>query len=152
MTTISYPSAVRKWEKTKPLNHYTCDHHTESGVRISLPMYLDVPNTDRKTLLNAVRDVCSTSFTTKPANTRGITVVESQTMQPQVEAFLGMTIDVLRSVLFTRGGLSADLLFKLQAITGIELVTVKDLTAAFKARQAMVKTFVEETKFNEPEA
>ena len=73
-------------------------------------------------------------------------------MQPQVEAFLGMTIDVLRSVLFTRGGLSADLLFKLQAITGIELVTVKDLTAAFKARQAMVKTFVEETKFNEPEA
>jgi hypothetical protein len=50
-----------------------------------------------------------------------------------------MSLDVLRSVLFARGGIAADLFFKLQAIAGEEYVTDKDLTAAFKQRQSQLK-------------
>ena len=153
MTAISYPSTVRNWQKRKALNHYTCDYHTEGGVRISLPVYIDVPTADRKTLLNAVREICATTVTTTPENTHGgISVVSQQTMQPQVEAYLGMALDVLRSMLFSRGGLSADLLLRLQEVTGIEYVTQKDIAAAFKARQGQIKTYVEENKFNDDEA
>ena len=153
MTAISYPSTVRNWQKRKSLNHYSCDHHTEGGVRISLPVYIDVPTADRKTLLNAVREVCATTVTTKRENTHGsISVVSQQTMQPQVEAYLGMALDVLRTMLFSRGGLSADLLLRLQEVTGLEFVTQKDIAAAFKARQGQIKTYAEENKFNDDEA
>ena len=151
MTAIAAPPVHRNWDERRVLNYAGADYNTEDGVRISLPLYIDVPNTKRKELLNAVRSVCATQFTTQPANTHGITVVNSQTLQPKVEAFLGMTIDILRSVLFSRGGLQADLLFRLQAVTGIELITDKDLTAAFKARQAMVKDFKKEVTFDAKE-
>ena len=153
MTTISYPSTVRNWATRKPLNHYTTDYHNDGGVRISLPLYLDVPNSDRKRLLNAVREVCATQAITTPENQHGgIKVVASQSMQPEVEAYLGISLDVLRTVLFARGGLNADLLFRLQEVTGIVLVTEKDISAAFTARKKQIKTYIEENKFHEPEA
>ena len=152
MTAISAPPVHRNWDERKVLNYAGADHHTEEGVRISLPIYIDVPNTKRKELLNAVRTVCSQQVSTTPANTHGsISVVSSQSLQPKVEAFLGMTVDILRSVLFSRGGLAVDLLFRLQSVTGMEVVTDKDLTAAFKARQAMVKDFKKEVVFNAEE-
>ena len=47
----------------------------------------------------------------------------------------------LRNALFQRGGLDVTLCLKLQSITGVEIVSDKDFTAAFKEKQALVKAF-----------
>lgn len=149
MTSIVAPPVSRPFVKTYPINSASRDYTTEDGVRISFPCYIDCNLNQRKELLNGVRQACyQPSQVEATRSVSGITVENSSTRQAEVEAFIGMSIDVLRSVLFSRGGLAADLLFKLQAVTGIEFVSDKDITAAFKQRQAQVKECKSSLTFN----
>ena len=145
MTAIAYPTTVRKWNTTKPLNGTANDHFTEQGARLSQPIYIDVPNSIRKELLNRVRTIASEPLeveeTTRTVS--DIRTISSSTRQSEVESYLGMNLDVLRTVLFSRGGLAADLVFRMQAITGYEVVTAKDIRAAFKSRQKQIIDFLE---------
>jgi hypothetical protein len=153
MSAIAYKSTIRNWEAQVPLNKATNDHYTESGIRICVPLYVDVPMNIRKELFNAVRKVADSFEVSNPANgtISGISVVSSQTLLPQVESFLGMTLDNLRPVLFTRGGLQADLIFRLQALTGMEVISEKDFADAFTARKKQIKTYVQENTFDAKE-
>jgi len=139
---IAYPSTVRKWNNDKPLNATFNDFHTEQGVRISQPIYIDLPTSTRKELLNGVRSISNEpAEVEQTVNTvSDIRTISSSTRQPEVESFLGMSLDILRGVLFQRGGLSADLVFRLQQVTGIEVVNEKDVKAAFKQRQTQLLT------------
>lgn len=147
MTAIAYPTTVRRWDKNRtPLNAAANDYYNEQGIRFSQPVYIDLPNTVRKELLNAVRTEATRPIeveeTTRTMS--GIRTVSSSTRQGDIEEFLGMNLDVLRTVLFGRGGLQADLVFRLQQVTGLEVITAKDIKAAFKQRQTQLLAFLTE--------
>ena len=150
---IAAPTVHRNWTERPVLNSAGMDYMTEEGVRLGLPLYVDLPTQKRKELLNGVRSACAAVTTSKPGqgSLSGISVAQSQSMQPQVEAFLGVSVDVLRTILVSRGGLQADLLFRLQAVTGITFVTEKDFAAAFKQRQTQVKDYIKSEKFDAEE-
>ena len=57
---------------------------------------------------------------------------------------LGMDLANLRNALLQRGGLSVDLVLKLRAITGLVFVDQKTFAAAYKLKQAAIKSFMEE--------
>ena len=126
----------------EPINSSAADYHNEDGVRFSLPFYLDVPNQRRKDLLNAVRETISLkrTSTSTPDTMSGISV-ETYTGN-SIEQYIGMNIDVLRSVLFQRGGLPADLILRLQAVTGLTIVTDAQLKKAFDERKKLVLSYV----------
>ncbi|MDC0325917.1 hypothetical protein OAL60_00595, partial [bacterium] len=129
---IAYKSTVRPFVKSTPINSAANDPITSTGVRISMPLYIDLNNAQRKDLLNGVRVVISSGYSSRSTQTQsGLQVESASSSESEVESFLGLSIDNLRSVLFSRGGIPADLLFKLQAVAGLEFVSEKDLTAAF---------------------
>lgn len=140
--TIKAPDTYRQWQRVPPLNTAHNDHITKSGVRISLPCYIDITMTQRKEILNACRDLCqATTITSTPPSMSGISVQTTSNAQSEMESYIGMSLDVLRGVIFQRGGIEAGLLLRLQEVTGLELVTDKDFTAAFKARHDAVKKY-----------
>lgn len=141
--TISAPSTFRNFQPIPPINRAGNDHMTEAGVRICLPVYVDAPTALRKQVLNQLREMAKQPIEAaeQPNTLTGIQVVSYSTRQPEIEAYLGMSLDNLRNVLFQRGGLEVSLVLKLQEVTGLEIVTDKDMTAAFKARQTLVKNF-----------
>lgn len=143
MTNIAAPSTVRAYQNIPPLNRHQNDYNCENGTRVCLPCYIDPPITLRKELLNQVRELAKqpVEASQQPDTLTGISVVSYSTRQPDIEAYLGMSIDNLRNVLFQRGGLEVSLILKLQQVTGVEVITDKDFTAAYKARQALIKTF-----------
>jgi hypothetical protein len=131
------------------LNHYTNDYTTQEGVRISLPLYIDLTTAQRKLLLNAVREVANATTEVNVHSLSGITVAHTNGGLSKVESYLGASLDVLRSgVLFQRGGIAADLLIRLQLATGVEIVSAKEIEAALKARISQVKAFVADNQFN----
>ncbi len=145
---ISYPSTVRNFKRSQPINSSTVDPVTNTGVRISLPIYIDVPNTQRKLLLNAVREVISGGYASRATQTQsGLTVESASSSESEVEAYLGLTLDNLRNVLFSRGGLPLDLLLKIQSVAGVEVMSEKELFGAFKSRQAFVKDWIKNNSF-----
>ena len=145
---IAAPAVSRPFVKTVPINSSSQDYSNDTA-RISLPCYIDITNSHRKALLNAVRQACYQPATSEATRSiSGISVQNSASRQSDIESFLGMSLDVLRTVLFQRGGLAADLLFKLQAVANIEYVSEKDLVAAFKARQAQIKDCKASLVFN----
>ena len=78
----------------------------------------------------------------------GLVVEEVTNLTAEVEVYLGMTLETLRtSVLFQRGGLPMDLVLKLQHLTGIDAITDKEIATAFKSRQASVKSYISENSF-----
>ncbi len=146
---IAYKASVRNFKRTQPINSASVDPVTNTGVRISMPIYIDVPNTQRKELLNAVREVISGGYSTRSTQSQSGLQVESATSsESDVESYLGLSLDNLRSVLFSRGGLPLDLLLKIQSVAGIEVMAEKELFAAFKSRQAYVKDWIKENPFN----
>ena len=146
---IAYKASVRNFKKTQPINSSTVDPVTGTGVRISMPIYIDVPNTQRKELLNAVREVISGGYSTRYTQSQSGLQVESATSsESDVESYLGLSLDNLRSVLFSRGGLPLDLLLKIQSVAGIEVMAEKELFAAFKSRQKYVQDWIKENPFN----
>ena len=139
---------VRQWTKTPPLNGSGNDYFSSSGSRVCMPIYVDVPHTLRKAWLNELREICSTMMTSTPSTISGLQVDTASNSTSDVESYLGMSLDTLRTaVLFQRGGLPIDLVLKLQHVTGIEAVTDKELATAFKSRQCRVKAYLEEHPF-----
>lgn len=141
--TISAAPVFRNYDNIPPINKHTNDHTSSEGVRVCLPVYIDPPTALRKELLNAVRTKCFEAIpnVSQPESLSSIQVVSNNTLQPLIERYLGMTVDNLRNVLFQRGGLEASLILKLESVTGIEVVTAKDWSAAFKKKQSLVKEF-----------
>ena len=64
-----------------------------------------------------------------------------------VESYLGMSLDVLRTALFSRGGLNIDLALKLQSVTGIELVSLKDIKSALTAKGKFIENWLKEYSY-----
>lgn len=126
----------------EPINSAANDYYNEDGTRFSLPFYLDLPNQKRKELLNAVRETIqlTTTTTSEVPSLSGIKV-ESYTGN-SVEQYIGMDIAVLRGVLFQRGGLPADLVLRIQAVTGASVVTEAELKKAFDTRKKKVLSYV----------
>jgi hypothetical protein len=142
MTAISAPTTVRQWQRVPPINSAANDHMTVDGVRISTPVYVDLSVTQRKALLNGVREaVQAQPNVTQPESYTGIRVETASSAQSNVETYLGVSLDVLRTVIFQRGGIECGLLIRLQEVTGIEYVAHKDFAAAFKKRGAIIKDY-----------
>jgi hypothetical protein len=141
MTTTLEPSLhINSW-----LNDYT----TADGVRISTPTYIDLSQNQRKLLFSGVRSAIEAHRSTStPSTVSGIVVETAGAASSSVEQFLGITVNNLRSVIFSRGGVDITLVLKLQAVTGIEIVPVKEIEAAYKARTALIKDFVKANQFN----
>ena len=150
MTTIHAPTTSRPFQRTAPINSAGNDLLTDSGVRISTPLYIDLPNSLRKELFNGVRTACTapSDARTATASVSGISVEESSNRAPDVESYLGMNIDTLRAVLFSRGGLPIDLVLRLQAVSGLVFVTEKEINAALKKRGTIIKTYISDFTFN----
>ena len=146
--TIKAPDSIRQWQNNPAINSAANDYVTEQGVRVSLPCYIDVPMTKRKDVLNALRSMMAATVSSRTNTMSGLVVETASNTQSNVEAYIGMTIDVLRTVIFQRGGMEVSLILRLQEVTGIELVSPKDFTTAFKLRQDIIKSYIKEYPFN----
>ena len=140
---IAAPKVHRPFNKATPLNSASLDHTNSDGCRLSFPTYIDVPTAKRKELLNNIREVANQSTEVATPNTQsGLTVASFSSRQGEVEAFIGMSLDMLRTVLFSRGGLQLDLIIKLQSVAGMQVVTEKDITTALKKRLDTIKSYM----------
>ena len=139
---------------TAPINSSQKDYFTEGGSRLSLPIYLDPPMSIRKQVLNAVRERVQESRVQayKPKTMGGISVTTSDHTDFTIGNYLGMNVDVLRAVLFQRGGLPIDVLIRLQHISGIELLTDKDIKAAFDTRKKATIACLANNPYEESES
>ena len=87
------------------------------------------------------RQVQAQPNVTQPESYTGITVETAGSAQSDVETYLGVSLDVLRGVIFQRGGIECGLLLRLQEVTGIQYVAQKDFAAAFKKRGTLIKEY-----------
>ena len=144
MTTLA---TQHKRVKT-PTNAATNDTYSSNGARISLPIYVDISQQDRKLILNGVRTrIYEQAPVSTPSSVSGLQVVSATNGQHEVESYLGMSLDVLRTVLFSRGGMPLDLVLRLQSVSGLEVLSEKDIKAAFKDRQASVLSYMKENTY-----
>jgi hypothetical protein len=134
----------------EPLNAAKADYYTESGCRVSTVLYLDVPMEKRKLLYNALRTkVELESYTSTPSTRSGIqTVTANSNALSRIEAYVGVTLSVLRGVLFQRGGVALDLILRIQEAAGIEVISTKELSAALDQRKKQVVSYIKENPFN----
>ena len=132
-----------------PTNSSNNDAYSTKGTRISLPIYVDVSQQDRKLILNGIRTaIYESSSAQSPTSVSGIRVETASTSgQGAIENYLGMTLEVLRTVLFSRGGLPIDLCLRLQSVSGVEVLSEADIKKAFKERQAAVISYMKENTF-----
>lgn len=137
-STITRPTAI---------NSSSNDYTTDSGVRISCPVYIDLNNNQRKELLNACRTVAHSSETVAVPSKSGISVATTVGGLNKLESYLGCSLDILRGTLFQRGGLSADLVLKIQLATGVEIVPTKELEAALKSKATVIKAFIKDNPY-----
>ena len=130
----------------KPLNNASSDYFNPDGVRVSIPLYLDLPTQKRKDLLNAIRTAVEnqTLKQYQPATASGLTVESHGDYNPTIEKYIGMDMSVLRGVLFQRGGLPADLVLRIQAVTGLTVITDAELKKAFTERQKQVLNYIKD--------
>lgn len=135
-----------------PLNSAGNDYISTDGVRISASTYIDLSQTQRKVLLNAVRDLASATVEETPRTQSGIKVATVSSGLSQVETYLGCSLGTLRELIFSRGGVSIDLVLKLQQATGLEFVTYKDIEQGFKAKLALIKAFAASNPYNTNDA
>lgn len=134
---------------TKHINHFSNDLTTKEGVRICTPLYIDLTTAQRKEILNKVREIAyEPAAVSIPPTQSGITVENFSNRENEIVSKLGMDLANLRNALFQRGGLSVDLVLKLQSITGLVFVDQKIFAAAFKQKQAAIKSFMEEHDVN----
>ena len=85
-----------------------------NGVAISTPIYIQLTKEQNKTILNAIRT----------AITRDGDAVVSE---------LGVSEANLRHLLFARNGLPERLLLKLQELTGLEMVSKKQIEDTYQS-------------------
>ena len=137
----AYKPTIRQFVKAPVLNSASNDFNNANGVRISVPTYIDLTVQQRKELLNEVRNKCNEMVSVAAPSTSqtGLQVESVTSKEADIEAYLGTTLEMLRAQLFQRGGLPVDLVLKLQSVTGIEYVSLKDMTSAFKNKEKAVK-------------
>ena len=141
--TPAYKTTVRQFQQTPVLNAAANDFVNSNGVRVSTPLYIDLTIQQRKELLNHVRNAQRVTAQVKASDSHtGLTVETSSSNTSNVESYLGMNLDVLRAALFSRGGVPIDLCLKLQSVTGIEFLSAKDISTAFKAKEKQVKDWI----------
>ena len=131
-------------ERITNINAAVNDYISPDGVRVSLAAYADVPVVTRKLALSAIRDLINSSVESTPTTQSGISVVTNAGNLSKVERQLGCTFDILRQTLFQRGGLPLELVLKLQVLTGIEMLSMKELDAAVKAKTNLIKEYVKQ--------
>ena len=149
MTAIAAPTSVRQYQRIPPINAAANDYMTADAIRISSPVYIDLSTNQRKELLNGVRlAIQQLPNSTQPDSVSGIRVETATNAQSDIETYLGISLDVLRTVLFQRGGIEVGLLLRLQEVSGITFVTDKDFAGAFKAKQTLIKNYTKEYPYN----
>lgn len=149
----AYKSTVRNYAQTPVLNSAANDYNNVNGVRVSTPTYIDLTIQQRKELLNAIRTLTASVTTTQTSTSHTGLQVETPTSSlSNVESYLGMNLDVLRTALFSRGGIPIDLCLKLQSATGIEFVSIKDITAAYKAKEKHIKDWIANYSYDSVQA
>ena len=128
----------------EPLNSAACDYHSEDGVRFSLPFYLDLSQQQRKQLFNAVRTTiaATTKSTSVPKSRSGISVETFSHGEYSLEQYIGLSIDLIRTLIHSRGGIPADMIVRIQAVTGEVIVTDAQLKKAFDTRKKYVLDYV----------
>jgi hypothetical protein len=131
------------------LNSAMNDYTTDNGVRVCSPLYLDIPVNERKALLNLVRHKAMEMNVSEVKSKSGISVATSANQLSNIEAYLGCSLEVLRSLIFSRGGLSADLVLKLQALTDYEVISIKEIEAGLKNRLNTIKEYVKNNPYTE---
>jgi hypothetical protein len=129
------------------LNSASNDYTTDSGVRVCTPVYVDIPVNERKTLLNLVRHKAMEMNVSEVKSKSGISVATSTNQLSNIESYLGCSLEVLRSLIFSRGGLACDLVLKLQSLTGYEVLSLKDLDQALKHRLNTIKEYTKENTY-----
>lgn len=129
------------------VNSAQTDYLSDSGARISTPIYFDANPTQLKDLYNKVRTVAATPISNTVKSVSGISVDSYGSAQQAVEQHLGCNLEILRSVLFSRGGVNIDLILKIQQVIGEEVVSVKELEAAFKTKLNVVKEILKNNTF-----
>ena len=138
-----YKKTIRQYNSPPPLNTFSQDFVTKSGVRISAPLYVNISQETRKEWLNKLRRLASSTTVREVTSASGISTEISTNTDAGIESYLGLTLDTLRStVLYQRGVIAIDMVLKLQSVTGIEAVSEKDIAAALKARVEDVKAFI----------
>ena len=141
-------TTATKTTTTAPLNRGVNDWITDDGVRISLPLYVDPPHHLRKQAFSALRaKIESRNQISNPESISGLSVSTAMSGGNDVEGFVGITMDNLRHTMFSRGGLDASLLLRIQAVTGVQLCSAADIEKAMKARIKQVKDFVAANRF-----
>ena len=105
---------------------------------MSTPVYVTPTGDQLKAVLNAFRNVVHQQRTemgfkpsTTPANGISVTTATKPGNTPAEDA-IGMTEEALRYALFQRKGLPDRLIFKLQEITGVELVSREAVMATLQ--------------------
>lgn len=137
------PNTMNNTSRPQPINSAVNDFNTPDGCRISVPVYIDLTTVQRKQLLNGVRErLMKQQAETKPPSASGISVVTNTAGATDIETYLGLTIDVLRTVIFQRGGIEISLLLRLQEVAGIEMVSQKDITSAFNSRKKLIGDYL----------
>lgn len=137
--------------KSEPLNSSKLSYTNDQGVRLSLPLYVDLTTAQRKDLFNQIRTVASQTHPL-PQQTRtisGLVVENAASGTASVEQYLGMTLDILRTVMFQRGGIPIDLVLRLQAVAGVEYISIGQIKAALTQRKNQVEQFITDNPFNE---
>jgi hypothetical protein len=104
----------------------------------------------RKLLYNALRTkVELEAFTHTPPTRSGIqTVTANSNSQSTIEAYIGVSLSVLRGVLFARGGVALDLILRIQEAAGIDVISTKELGAALDNRKKQVVNYIKDNPFN----
>ena len=117
----------------------TPTHIQPNGCAVATPIYLTPTSDQTKALLNGFRNVVlaqrlELGYVATPSSSIGVEVVNA-TKSPQTpaEIELGMSEEALRYALFARKGLPERLVFKLQELTGVTLVTREVVEATMKA-------------------
>ena len=122
-----------------PLNASVNDTTNDEGVRVSVPVYVDLTHNQRKEILNNLRAKAAyTEYT--PHTASGISTVTTVTPTTDIESFIGMSIEVLRGVIFQRGGMPVDLVLRLQTAAGVEFVNEAMIKKAFSSKQKLIQT------------
>jgi len=129
------------------INSSATDYMTDAAVRISAPVYADLTTSQRKALLNAARTVANHYIDSTPHTQSGIVVSTSNGGLSRLEQYLGCSFEVLRHSLFARGGVSLELILKLQIASGVEFISIKEVEAALKSKMAVIKEYVAQNPF-----
>ena len=134
-SSLANPAALNNWQN---------DFMNDLSVRVSCPLYVDVPQQLRKDLYSKLRSAVETEkIISTPKTQSGISVATATPGGTRVEAAIGVSLDNLRSIMFSRGGLDVSLLLRIQCVLGEEVVTTKDIETALKNKISQVKEFIE---------